>query len=141
MFKRRTSVQSANGSIELAKEQGESQLVSAEVAADIAEEELLVTDRERDPRLLLRQVDNRATRALAVGRRTIRLLWLALVLSIIGHLIIPICLVSVLQHPEKVALMDGTQSLTSLRNSLYSLRASLLLRPVEYRRPDDRRFP
>jgi hypothetical protein len=111
MFKRRTSVQSANGSIELAKEQGESQLVSAEVAADLAGEELLVTDRERDPRLLFRLVDNRAARALAVGRRTIRLLWLALVLSIIGHLIVPICLVSVLQHPEKVALMDGTQSL------------------------------
>jgi hypothetical protein len=111
MFKRSTSVQSANGSVDLAKEQGESQPVSAEVAADLAGEELLVTDRERDPRLLLRQADNQAARTLASGRRTIRLLWLALVLSMIGHLVVPVCLVSLLQHPEKVALMDGTQSL------------------------------
>jgi hypothetical protein len=111
MFKRHPSVQSQNGSVEVAKQQGESQPVSAEVAADLAGEELLVTDRERDPRLLLRQADNRAARSLAAGRRTIRLLWLALVLSMVGHLIVPICLVSVVQHPEKVALMDGTQSL------------------------------
>ncbi|MBV8970217.1 MAG: hypothetical protein JO331_14335 [Verrucomicrobia bacterium] len=111
MFRRHPPVESHNGSVELAKQQAESQPVSAEVAADLAGEELLVTYRERDPRLLLRQADNCAARSLAAGRRTIRLLWLALVLSIVGHLIVPICLVSVLQHPEKVALMDGTQSL------------------------------
>ena len=54
---------------------------------------------------------DRAAHALAAGRRTVRLLWIALVVSLTAHLIIPVCLVSVMMRPEKVALMDGTESL------------------------------
>ena len=54
---------------------------------------------------------NLAANALASGRRTIRLLWIALVVSLIAHLLIPICMVMVMMRPEKVALMDGTESL------------------------------
>src|ERR1700727_2136500 len=52
-----------------------------------------------------------ASHALASGRRTVRLLWIALVISLAAHLIIPVCLVSAMIRPEKVALMDGTESL------------------------------
>ena len=54
---------------------------------------------------------NLAANALASGRRTIRLLWIALIASLIAHLLIPICMVTVMMRPEKVALMDGTESL------------------------------
>ena len=54
---------------------------------------------------------NLAANALASGRRTVRLLWVALVGSLAAHLIIPVCLVTAMMRPEKVALMDGTESL------------------------------
>jgi hypothetical protein len=54
---------------------------------------------------------NLAANALASGRRTVRLLWIALVTSVAAHLIIPVCLVTAMVRPEKVALMDGTESL------------------------------
>ena len=52
-----------------------------------------------------------ASTALASGRRTVRLLWVALVISLAAHLIIPVCIVTVMTRPERVALMDGTESL------------------------------
>ena len=52
-----------------------------------------------------------ASSALASGRRTVRLLWIALVVSLAAHLIIPLCIVTAMMRPEKVALMDGTESL------------------------------
>jgi hypothetical protein len=52
-----------------------------------------------------------AANALASGRRTVRLLWIALIVSLGAHLIIPVCLVTAILRPEKVALMDGTESL------------------------------
>ena len=55
--------------------------------------------------------ENLAANALASGRRTVRLLWVALVISLTAHLIIPVCLVTAMIRPEKVALMDGTESL------------------------------
>ena len=54
---------------------------------------------------------NLAVNALASGRRTVRLLWMALIASLMAHLIIPICIVTAMVRPEKVALMDGTLSL------------------------------
>ena len=54
---------------------------------------------------------NRAAAALATGRRTVRLLWIALSISMVAHLIIPAYIVSATTRPEKVALMDGTESL------------------------------
>jgi len=52
-----------------------------------------------------------AANALARSRMTVRLLWLAVVALIIGNMIVPIAIVSVLSRPEKVALLDGTESL------------------------------
>jgi hypothetical protein len=54
---------------------------------------------------------NRAAAALATGRRTVRLLWIALSISMVAHLLIPAYIVSATTRPEKVALMDGTESL------------------------------
>jgi hypothetical protein len=54
---------------------------------------------------------SQAANSLASGRRAIRLLWVALIASLIAHLIIPVCIVTAMIRPEKVALMDGTESL------------------------------
>ena len=54
---------------------------------------------------------NLAANALASGRRAVRLLWIALIVSLAAHLIIPVCIVTAMIRPEKVALMDGTESL------------------------------
>ena len=54
---------------------------------------------------------NLAANALASGRRAVRLLWIALIVSLTAHLIIPVCIVTAMVRPEKVALMDGTESL------------------------------
>ena len=54
---------------------------------------------------------NRVAATLASGRRTVRLLWIALSISMVAHLIIPAYIVSATTRPEKVALMDGTESL------------------------------
>lgn len=77
----------------------------------VADEQLNDTCVFRDP---LRGAESRndpAASKLASGRRTVRLLWIALVVSIMAHLIIPVCLVTAMVRPEKVALMDGTESL------------------------------
>jgi hypothetical protein len=55
--------------------------------------------------------DSRAAVALARGRRTVRLLWIALSISLGAHLVIPAYIVSATTRPEKVALIDGTESL------------------------------
>src|SRR5262249_26690926 len=54
---------------------------------------------------------NSAAAALASGRRTVRLLWIALSISMVAHLIIPAYIVSATTRSEKVALLDGTESL------------------------------
>jgi hypothetical protein len=54
---------------------------------------------------------DRTAAALASGRRTVRLLWIALSISLAAHLVIPAYIVSVITRPEKVALMDGAESL------------------------------
>ena len=51
-----------------------------------------------------------AANALARSRMTVRLLWLAVVILVVGHMIVPIAIVNVLSKPEKVALLDGTES-------------------------------
>ncbi|MBV9298989.1 MAG: hypothetical protein JO066_08430 [Verrucomicrobia bacterium] len=77
----------------------------------IADEQLNETSVPRDP---LQEGDTRkncAANALASGRRTVRLLWIALIVSLAAHLVIPLCIVTAMVRPEKVALMDGTESL------------------------------
>jgi hypothetical protein len=76
-----------------------------------ADEQLIDTCVSRNPLLEGENRNDHAANALASGRRTVRLLWIALVISLIAHLIIPACIVTAMVRPEKVALMDGTESL------------------------------
>ena len=77
----------------------------------VADEQLQDTIVSRNPLQEPVSQKNLAANALASGRRTVRLLWVALVGSLAAHLIIPVCLVTAMMRPEKVALMDGTESL------------------------------
>ena len=77
----------------------------------VADEQLQDTIASRNPLQEAVSQKNLAANALASGRRTVRLLWVALVGSLTAHLIIPVCLVTAMMRPEKVALMDGTESL------------------------------
>jgi hypothetical protein len=74
-------------------------------------ESLESTEVSRNPRVDVAMQRNRAANRLAAANRTTRLLWIALILSLIAHLIVPIYLVTAMTKPEKVALMDGTESL------------------------------
>src|SRR5215471_4651823 len=94
----------------------ESSLQSAEVndaVDDLAGSDLQLNDAivPRNPiqNELFRK--NQAAAALASGRRTVRLLWIALSISMVAHLIIPAYIVSATTRSEKVALLDGTESL------------------------------
>lgn len=77
----------------------------------VSDEQLEETTASRNPLQERERRRDLAANALASGRRTVRLLWIALVVSLAAHLIIPVCLVSAMMRPEKVALMDGTESL------------------------------
>ena len=79
--------------------------------ADSSEESLGETEVSRDPRVESAMRRNHAANRLAAASRTNRLLWIALILSLVVHVIVPIYLVSAMTKPEKVALMDGTESL------------------------------
>jgi hypothetical protein len=76
-----------------------------------ADEQLNDTCVFRDPLREAERQTHLAANRLASGLRTVRLLWIALVVSMTAHLIIPVCLVTAMVRPEKVALMDGTESL------------------------------
>jgi hypothetical protein len=76
-----------------------------------AEVHLIHTPVFRDPVAELDRRSGSAAYALAAGRRTVRLLWIALIVSLFGNLVIPVCIVMAMVRPEKVALMDGTESL------------------------------
>jgi hypothetical protein len=77
----------------------------------VSDDQLEETNASRNPIQERESRRDRAAQALATGCRTVRLLWIALVVSLTAHLIIPVCLVSAMMSPEKVALMDGTESL------------------------------
>jgi hypothetical protein len=77
----------------------------------IAPGELEEVEVERNPPREDAQRVNRAANSLASARITVRLLWIALTLSLCAHCIVPAYIVTAMAHPEKVALMDGTQSL------------------------------
>ena len=74
-------------------------------------ESLHETEVSRDPRVENAMRRNHAANRLAAANRTSRLLCIALILSLVAHVIVPIYLVSAMTKPEKVALMDGTESL------------------------------
>jgi hypothetical protein len=65
----------------------------------------------RDPRRQPGAVFPLAARQLARQRQAVRWLWFALGLSLLAHLVVPAFLVAALTRPEKVALLDGTESL------------------------------
>jgi hypothetical protein len=75
------------------------------------EESLEATEVRRDRRVDAAMQRTHAANRLAAANRTTRLLWIALILSLIAHVIVPIYLVTAMTKPEKVALMDGTESL------------------------------
>jgi hypothetical protein len=77
----------------------------------LAEEGLKLTEVERNPLREDTQRANRAANSLASARRTSRLLWIALIISLCAHCVVPVYIVTAMARPEKVALMDGTQSL------------------------------
>jgi hypothetical protein len=77
----------------------------------VADEQLNDCCVARDPLRERESRKNLAANALASGRRTVRLLWITLIVSLTAHLIIPACIVTAMVRPEKVALMDGTESL------------------------------
>lgn len=77
----------------------------------LVEESLEATEVSRDARADAAMQRNHAANRLAAANRTTRLLWIALILSLIAHVIVPIYLVTAMTKPEKVALMDGTESL------------------------------
>ena len=91
-----------------------SQLVQMdEPVNDLVETDLQLNDTivARDPIQNDLPRENRAAAALASGRRTVRLLWIALSISMVAHLVIPAYIVSATTRSEKVALLDGTESL------------------------------
>jgi hypothetical protein len=75
------------------------------------EESLEATELSREPRVEAAMRRNHAANRLAAANRTNRLLWIALIVSLLAHVIVPIYLVAAMTKPEKVALMDGTESL------------------------------
>jgi hypothetical protein len=75
------------------------------------EETLEATELSREPRVEAAMRRNHAANRLAAANRTNRLLWIALIVSLLAHVIVPIYLVTAMTKPEKVALMDGTESL------------------------------
>jgi len=75
------------------------------------DESLEATEVSRDPRVEAAIQRNHAANRLAAANRTNRLLGIALILSLLAHVIVPIYLVTAMTKPEKVALMDGTESL------------------------------
>ncbi len=75
------------------------------------EESLQETEVNRNPRIEAALQRNHVANRLAAANRTTRLLWIALIVSLLGHVIVPVYLVTAMTKPEKVALMDGTESL------------------------------
>jgi hypothetical protein len=83
----------------------------SESGGRFTDEELTYSCVWRDPLQIYDHRNTAAANALAKGRRTLRLLWIALIFSLAAHMIIPVCIVTAMVRPEKVALMDGTESL------------------------------
>ena len=79
--------------------------------ANRGDESLCETEVNRDAGVELAMQRNHAANRLAAANRAARLLWIALIISLLGHIVVPVYLVTAMTRPEKVALMDGTESL------------------------------
>ncbi|MBV9274922.1 MAG: hypothetical protein JO333_13570 [Verrucomicrobia bacterium] len=86
-------------------------LASGTAQLGYSDESLTQTEVKRDPRLKIALQRTQTANRLAAANRASRLLWIALTVSLAGHVVAPIYIVSMMSRPEKVALMDGTQSL------------------------------
>ena len=91
-------------------ESQDSDLEQAESSVN-AEESLeeIEVHRGTNPHVAMQR--NHVANRLAAANRTTRLLWIGLSISLLGHVIVPVYLVTAMTKPEKVALMDGTESL------------------------------
>jgi hypothetical protein len=87
------------------------ELVMTGAEAWLANQQLFESEVRRCPGPSLLVEKHGVAKRLASARQSLRLLWAALVISLVAHLLVPAYLVSVLLRPERVALMDGTQSL------------------------------
>ena len=81
---------------------------------DGQDESLYETAVSHEPRVEVAMQRNHVANRLAAANRTTRLLWIALVLSLLAHVVVPIYLVTAMTKPEKVALMDGTESIDNI---------------------------
>lgn len=77
----------------------------------LGNQELTEIEVRRDPLNSPANHKHCAANSLASARRTVRLLWIALIISLLAHLLVPAYIVTTMKMPEKVALMDGTESL------------------------------
>jgi hypothetical protein len=102
------SVEDRNGP---ARDQTPSVVSDESWPTGLDEESLEATEVSRDPRVEAAMRRNHVANRLAAANRTNRLLWIALIVSLLAHVIVPIYLVTAMTKPEKVALMDGTESL------------------------------
>ena len=75
------------------------------------DEQLTEIEVGRDPLNFPANRNHRAAHGLASARRTVHLLWIALIISLLAHLFVPAYIVTTMKVPEKVALMDGSESL------------------------------
>jgi hypothetical protein len=105
-----SGIKSGTGSIGVGQSLGDHGNESS-TPGGIALEELESVEVERNPLREDVQRANRAANSLASARITVRLLWVALIVSLCAHCVVPAYIITAMAHPEKVALMDGTQSL------------------------------
>src|SRR5258708_37220460 len=78
------------------------------------EESLQETEVNRNPRIEAALQRNHVANRLAAANRTTRLLWIALIVSLLGHVIVPVYLVTAMTKPEKVALWMAPSHSSSL---------------------------
>jgi hypothetical protein len=102
------SVEDQNGP---ARDETPSAVSDESWSTGLDEESLEATEVSRDSRVEAAMRRNHVAHRLAAANRTNRLLWIALIASLLAHVIVPIYLVTAMTKPEKVALMDGTESL------------------------------
>jgi hypothetical protein len=85
--------------------------LSGAVPVPVKDDDLLETAAWRYGNEAQPSEHHRAANSLAAARRTTRFLWIGLVASLLGNLILPAYVMTAMTRPEKVALLDGTESL------------------------------
>ncbi|MBV9671868.1 MAG: hypothetical protein JO076_03470 [Verrucomicrobia bacterium] len=90
-------------------------VTNGEISSDIEpwneSAQLNETETRQCPAFRENQDLHRAANSLATARRTVRLLWIGLLVSLAANIFVPVYVISIMKRPEKVALLDGTESL------------------------------